>query len=100
LILAIEAQNQKCLTTQLLRPFIFGHPVVLVGGFADVDATWQWDPHVSIFSLLFVSSLRSSLHGQPSSLRRRATRAPVVLVPLTPPCTTFLLTPVVGRARA
>jgi hypothetical protein len=40
LILAIEAQNQKCLTTQLLRPFIFGHPVVLVGGFADVDATW------------------------------------------------------------
>jgi hypothetical protein len=57
LILAIEPQNQKCLATQLLKLFIFGHLMVLVGGFADVDATWQWDPPVSILSLSSLSSL-------------------------------------------
>jgi hypothetical protein len=56
----MESQNQKCLATQLLKSFsFFCHPVVLVGGFADVDTMWQWDPSVSIFSLL--SLLLSSL---------------------------------------
>ena len=41
LILAIELQNRISSTTQLSKPFTFGHPTVLVAGFADVDATWQ-----------------------------------------------------------
>jgi hypothetical protein len=69
LILAIEPQNQKCFATQLLKPFIFGHPMVLVGGFADVDATLQWDPPISIFSLFslfLLSSLFSTDSRRPS----------------------------------
>jgi hypothetical protein len=71
LILAIEPQNQKCLATQLLKPFIFGHLMVLVGGFADVDATWQWDPPVSILSLISLfslSSFSSLLYRQPATI--------------------------------
>ena len=76
LILAIEPQNQKYLATQLLKPFIFSHPVVLVGGFADVDAMWQWNPPVSpspsslssFSSLLSLSSFSSLLYRQPSAI--------------------------------
>jgi hypothetical protein len=53
----------------LLKPFIFGHPMVLVGGFADVDATWQWDPPVNIFSLsslFLLSPLFSTDSRRPS----------------------------------
>ena len=61
---------------------MFGHSTLKTvhflpsGGFADVDATWQWDPLVSIFSLLSVSSLRSPLStaGRPP---RAAGRPPL-----------------------
>jgi len=77
LILAIEPQNQKYLATQLLKPLIFSHPVVLVGGFADVDATWQWDTPVSpspsslssfssLLSLFLLSPLFSTDSRRPS----------------------------------
>jgi hypothetical protein len=39
LISTIKPQNQ------LLKPFIFYHQVVLLGGFGDVDATWSYDQH-------------------------------------------------------
>ena len=39
LILSTESQNQKSLTIQLLKSLKFSHWAVLVGGFADVDAT-------------------------------------------------------------
>ena len=48
LVLAIELQNRVSLTTELLKPFTFGHPAVLVAGFTDVDAAWQWGPLVSV----------------------------------------------------
>jgi hypothetical protein len=35
-----------------LKPFIFDHPAVLAGGFADMAATWRRGPHVSLISLL------------------------------------------------
>jgi len=47
LVLTIELQNRVSSTTQLSKPFTFGHPAVLVAGFADVDATWQRGPLVS-----------------------------------------------------
>jgi hypothetical protein len=37
---------------QLLKPFIFCHLEVLMDGFVDVDAMWQWHPPDSIFSLI------------------------------------------------
>jgi hypothetical protein len=41
LVLTIEPQNHKSLTTQLSKPFIFGYQVVSLGGFDDdVDDTW------------------------------------------------------------
>jgi len=51
LVLAIKLQNRISLTTQLRKPFIFDHRAVLVAGFADVDATWQWGPFVSTISI-------------------------------------------------
>ena len=56
LVLAIELQNRVSSTTQLSKPFTFVHPAVLVAGFADVDAAWQWRPLVSVTTPL------SSLH--------------------------------------
>ena len=56
LILAIQLQNRVSLTIQLSKPFTFGHPVILLDGFADVDDTWQW-AHMSVYffiSLLFL----------------------------------------------
>jgi hypothetical protein len=47
LVLAMEPENQKSLATQLLKPFVFDHRIVLVAGFADVHARWQWGPPVS-----------------------------------------------------
>jgi len=46
--LAIKLQNRVFLTIELSKPFIFDHLAVLKGGFADVDDTWQWGPHVSL----------------------------------------------------
>ena len=51
LILAIQLQNRVALTIQLSKPVTFGHPGGFECGFADVDATWQWGPPVSVTSL-------------------------------------------------
>jgi hypothetical protein len=61
LVLTIGPQNQKSSAIQLLKPFIFDHPAVLAGGFADMAATWR-RVHVSASSL---SSHFSSLLPSP-----------------------------------
>jgi len=76
--LAIKLQNRAFLTIQLSELFVFSHLVVLIGGFAYMDDTWQWD---LFFPLLFsLSSLSFSLLlmavgvdtcGAPRSLQRR-----------------------------
>jgi hypothetical protein len=43
LILTIKLKNQE-----LLKSCAFDHLAVFVGGFADVDDTWQLDPHVNV----------------------------------------------------
>ena len=57
------------MTTQLSKPFIFSHRTVLVSGFADVDATWRWGPHVSL--IFFLSLLFLSFFPALSPRRRR-----------------------------
>ena len=80
LVLAIELQNRVSSTIQLSKPFTFGHPAVLLGGFADVDATWRWGPLVSatptlsLFSVsLFLSSLISLLPSDGRAGNRNVT---------------------------
>jgi hypothetical protein len=106
LVLAIEPENQKSLVTQLLKPFIFYHRMVLVAGFADVDAIWQWGPPVSTSlssPLSFFSPLTPSLtvvvpHASP-------TPAPTAPLQLRRPAALHhsppsLATPPLLRARA
>ena len=40
LILTMQLQNRVSLTIKLSKPFTFGHPVALQGGFGDVADTW------------------------------------------------------------
>jgi len=68
--------NKICLIIKLSKPFIFSHPVVLLGGFGDVANTWRWDPHVSLFLFpisLFLPPL--SCFSLRRAGRRRALRA-------------------------
>jgi hypothetical protein len=77
LVLTFERQNQKSLAIELLKPFTFGHPVVLQGGFADVAATWWW-AHMSD-PLLSSPSPLSPLYPLSSNYRRpsRTSGSPV-----------------------
>ena len=77
----MKLHNRVSLIIKLSKPFIFDHSAVLKGDFADVDDTWQWDPHVSPFSsflssLYFFSSsylsLRAPARVRPLRPRRRA----------------------------
>jgi hypothetical protein len=75
LVLTIEPQNQKYLTIQLSIPFIFGHPAVLLGGFANVDDTWR-GAHMSAFPLSppFFTGSRARLRvgeGAPTAVVER-----------------------------
>jgi hypothetical protein len=72
LVLTIERENQESLAIELLKPFNFGHPVVLQSGSADVTATWQW-AHMSAH----VSSLSSPL----SSLSFAGSQPPSLWLP-------------------
>jgi hypothetical protein len=58
--LTIELQNRISSTIQLSKQFMFDHWAVLQSGFADIDATWQWDPHVTV-----TTSLLSPLDVKP-----------------------------------
>jgi hypothetical protein len=77
LILAIKLQNRVLLTIKLSKPFIFGHLVVLKGGFADVDDKGSGahrSASFSLFSFLFLSlSLLWRSRLSTALLRRVAT---------------------------
>ena len=84
LILAIQLQNRVALTIQLSKPVTFGHPDGFECGFADVDATCQWGPPVSVtsLSLLSISPSFSLLSGV--RLRLWAEEAAARSAPRTP----------------
>jgi hypothetical protein len=75
LILTIEHENQKSLALELLKPFIFGHPAVLQGGFGDVATTWR-RAHMSSPSLLPSPSSLFSLLSPPPAANPRASGCP------------------------
>lgn len=57
----MKLQNRVFLTIELSKPFIFAHPTVLKGDFADVNDTLQW-AHMSAIIFFLIPSILSLSH--------------------------------------